>query len=278
MNELEFETLRAFLKARSGLSLTPEKRYLVESRLSGVCNRFMIDGLSRLALEIKNGRTPALEKAVVEAMTTNETFFFRDKVPFDIFKDNLLPRYIKDRSSSRRLRIWCAASSTGQEPYSIAMLLNEASARISGWQVEIVASDISADVLQKAKDGVYTQFEVQRGLPPEFLSRYFTQVGDNWQISQQIRSMVDFREVNLIHDFSSLGQFDIVYCRNVLIYFDLPTKVDVLARLAKALAPDGSLVLGASETVIGVSDAFVLDPGYRGLYNRTLPLPSMATR
>jgi len=278
MNDIEFETLRTFLKAKSGLALTADKRYLVESRLGTVCTKFKLDSLSRLVLEIRNGRMPALEKAVVEAMTTNETFFFRDKVPFDIFQEKLLPRYLKDRAASRRLRIWCAAASTGQEPYSLAMLINEASSRLAGWQVEIVASDISTEVLQKAKAGLYNQFEVQRGLPPALLAKYFTQVGDNWQISQQIRSMVDYREVNLIQDFSRLGQFDIIYCRNVLIYFDLPTKVEVFGRLAKALAPDGTLLLGASETVIGVSDAFALDPGYRGLYTKAIPVAAAAAR
>jgi len=278
MNDLEFEVLRSFLKARSGLALTPDKRYLVESRLSAVCTRFKIEGLSRLSMEIKSGRSPALEKAVIEAMTTNETFFFRDKVPFDIFQNTLLPRYLKDRASARRLRIWCAAASTGQEPYSLAMLINEASARLAGWNVEIVASDISTEVLERARAGIYNQFEVQRGLPPHLLSRYFTQSGDNWQISPQIRSMVDFREVNLIQDFSRLGQFDIIYCRNVLIYFDLATKVDVFSRLARALVSDGTLLLGASETVIGVSDAFTLDPAYRGLYTKAAPAPATAQR
>jgi len=266
MTEIEFEALKAFLKAKSGLSLSSDKRYLVESRLGPVCTRFKIDGLSRLISEIKSGRAAVLEKAVIEAMTTNETFFFRDKVPFDIFQEVLLPRYLKDRASSRRLRIWCAAASTGQEPYSLAMLLSEASSRMPGWQIEIVASDISTEVLEKARIGLYNQFEVQRGLPVRLMVKYFTQVGDQWQIAPQIRSMVDFRQVNLIQDFSRLGQFDIIYCRNVLIYFDAPTKADVFKRLAKALSADGALVLGASETVLGISDAFVLDPAYRGLY------------
>ncbi|MXQ11689.1 CheR family methyltransferase [Microvirga makkahensis] len=269
MTELEFETLRVFLKARSGLALSPDKRYLVESRLASVCTRFKIESLSRLIWEIKSGRSQAVENATIEAMTTNETFFFRDKAPFDLFQDVLLPRFIKERAASRRLRIWCAAASTGQEPYSLAMLLKEASARMPGWQIDIVATDISNEVLEKARAGIYNQFEVQRGLPIRLLVKYFTQKGDQWQIASDIRSMVDFRYLNLIEDFGRLGPFDIVYCRNVLIYFDTQTKADVLRRIAQQMPPDGALVLGASETILGITDALTLDPSYRGLYGKS---------
>lgn len=269
MTELDFEYLRSFLKDRSGLALTPEKRYLVESRLSPICRRFEVDTLSELIAKLKGGRNPALETAVVEAMTTNETFFFRDKAPFDLFKDVLLPRYLTARATARRLRIWCAAASTGQEPYSLAMLIDQAAAKLAGWQVEIVATDISTDVLEKAKAGLYSQFEVQRGLPIQLLVKYFTQVGDQWQISPQIRAMVNYRPLNLIKEFGHLGTFDIIYCRNVLIYFDKPTKADVLQRLAKAMAPDGALLLGAAETVIGITDVLAPDPSNRGLYAKT---------
>lgn len=268
MTELDFQFLCGFLKARSGLALTPEKRYLVESRLSPICRRFDLDTLSGLVGVLKAGRTPSLETAVVEAMTTNETFFFRDKGPFDLFRDVLLPRYLAARAGTRRLRIWCAAASTGQEPYSLAMLLNEASARLAGWQVQIVATDISTEVLEKAKAGMYNQFEVQRGLPIQLLVKYFKQNGDQWQISPQIRAMVDYRPLNLIKEFGHLGTFDIIYCRNVLIYFDKPTKTDVLRRLANAMAPDGALLLGAAETVIGLTDALAPDTANRGLYGK----------
>jgi chemotaxis protein methyltransferase CheR len=217
---------------------------------------------------LKGGRDLDLEKAVIEAMTTNETFFFRDKIPFDLFRDVLLPRYMQARAATRRLRIWCAAASTGQEPYSLAMLLNEAATKLAGWQLEIVATDISTEVLERARAGLYSQFEVQRGLPIQLLLKYFTQVGDQWQISPHIRAMVDYRPLNLIKDFGHLGTFDIIYCRNVLIYFDGPTKTDVLKRLANAMVPDGTLLLGAAETVIGLSDALFPDPGHRGLYGK----------
>ncbi len=266
MTESEFEYLRTFLKARSGLALTPEKRYLVESRLGPICRRFEMDSLSELLTDLKNGRDADLERAVIEAMTTNETFFYRDKTPFDLFRDVLLPRYLRNRASTRKLRIWCAAASSGQEPYSLAMILNEAAARLSGWQVEILATDISTEVLDRAKAGLYSQFEVQRGLPIQMLLKHFTQVGDQWQISPQIRSMVDFRPLNLIKDFGLIGSFDIIYCRNVLIYFDGPTKADVLRRLANVLPADGSLLLGAAETVLGLTDALSPDLDNRGLY------------
>ena len=261
-----FEFLRVFLKERSGLALSAEKRYLVDSRLGPVMRKFNIASIGDLATKLRTGRDVALETAVVEAMTTNETFFFRDRTPFDLFKDHILPKMLTERASRRKLRIWCAAASTGQEPYSLAMILDEAKARLAGWQVEIVATDIANEVLDKARAGVYSQFEVQRGLPIQMLLKYFKQQGETWHISQQIKSMVSWKQLNLIKDFSTLGQFDIIYCRNVLIYFDQPTKTDVLRRLSNALSPDGVMLLGAAETVIGLTDALQPHPDHRGLY------------
>ncbi|MCJ2125827.1 CheR family methyltransferase [Methylobacterium sp. J-077] len=272
MTELEFEYLRTFLKQRSGLALTAEKRYLVESRLTPVCRRFGIATLGELIGSLKLGQDGAIERAVVEAMTTNETFFFRDRIPFDLFRDTILPEALARNASKRRLRIWCAAASTGQEPYSLAMLLQEAGPRLAGWQVEIVATDLSTEVIEKAKLGLYSHFEVQRGLPVQWLIKYFTQVGEQWQIAQSLRSMVDYRQLNLLHSFASLGQFDVIYCRNVLIYFDAPTKSDVLARLAAQLAPGGALLLGAAETVIGLTDRLSPNPKQRGLYGHAEPV------
>lgn len=269
MNEPDFEYLRAFLKARSGLALPQEKRYLVESRLAAICRSFGVADLTELVKAVRGGRNLALENAVIEAMTTNETFFFRDKGPFDLFKDVLLPRYLSSRSNVRHLRIWCAAASTGQEPYSLAMLLEEAAPRLAGWKIDILATDISNDVLSKARAGLYNQFEVQRGLPIQLLLKHFTQVGDQWQISAKMRSKVEFKQLNLIKDFKHFGTFDIVYCRNVLIYFDSPTKSDVLKRISHVLAPDGSLILGAAETVLGLTDAFQPDASHRGLYGKS---------
>jgi chemotaxis protein methyltransferase CheR len=266
MTEAEFEFLRGYLKARSGLALALEKRYLVESRLGPLCRRFDLASLSALIGRLKSGGTADLEFAVVEAMTTNETFFFRDKTPFEIFEKTLLPRYLPARAAARRLRIWCAAASTGQEPYSLAMILSEMAQKFAGWRIEIVATDISTEVLDRAKSGLYTQFEVQRGLPIQMVLKYFTQVGEQWQIVPAIRAMVDYKPLNLIKDFSHLGSFDIIFCRNVLIYFDAPTKGDVLKRMAAALPDDGTLLLGAAETVIGISDAFIPHADHRGVY------------
>jgi chemotaxis protein methyltransferase CheR len=211
------------------------------------------------------GGAEALTSDVVEAMTTNETFFFRDKIPFDHLKEAILPALSQARAARRSLRIWCAASSTGQEPYSIAMLVKETAA-LSGWRVEIVATDLSQAVLEKSKAGVFSQFEVQRGLPIQMLVKYFKQNGDLWQLNADIRAMVQHRQLNLLQDFSPLGKFDIIFCRNVLIYFDQDTKASIFERLSKQLEPDGALALGAAESVVGITDAFKPYPDRRGMY------------
>ncbi|MEH3147016.1 MAG: protein-glutamate O-methyltransferase CheR [Methylobacterium frigidaeris] len=271
MTETEFEFLRVFLKQRSGLALTAEKHYLLESRLLPVCRRFKLNGLGDLVTALRTAREGAVERAVVEAMTTNETFFFRDRAPFDLFRDVLLPQALAARAPQRRLRIWCAAASSGQEPYSLAMLLAEAAPRLAGWRVEIVATDLSTEVLEKARLGLYNQFEIQRGLPVQLMLKHFEQVGEMWRISSALRQMVDFRPLNLLQPFEHLGSFDIIYCRNVLIYFDTATKADVLRRIADLLAPDGAVLLGAAETVIGITEALTPDPENRGLYRLGRP-------
>ncbi|MGU3359696.1 CheR family methyltransferase [Methylobacterium sp. M6A4_1b] len=268
MTDVEFDFLRAYLKTRSGLALSGEKRYLVESRLGPVCRRFNLADLGALVNALKGGRDLAMEKAVVEAMTTNETFFFRDRTPFDLFRDVLLPEALARRAAQRRLRIWCAAASTGQEPYSLAMMLQDAAPRLAGWTVDLIGTDLSTEVLDKAKAGLYSHFEVQRGLPVQSLIKHFEQVGEQWRISATLRQMVDYRPLNLLQSFDGLGTFDIIYCRNVLIYFDAPTKGDVLSRLSNSLAADGALLLGAAETVIGLTEKLVPNTKHRGLYNQ----------
>ncbi|KQP33609.1 chemotaxis protein CheR [Methylobacterium sp. Leaf104] len=268
MTDVEFDFLRAYLKTRSGLALSGEKRYLVESRLGPVCRRFNLADLGALVNALKGGRDLAMEKAVVEAMTTNETFFFRDRTPFDLFRDVLLPEAMARRAAQRRLRIWCAAASTGQEPYSLAMMLQDAAPRLAGWTVDLIGTDLSTEVLEKARAGLYSHFEVQRGLPVQSLIKHFEQVGEQWRISATLRQMVDYRPLNLLQPFDGLGTFDIIYCRNVLIYFDAPTKGDVLARLSNSLAADGALLLGAAETVIGLTEKLVPNTKHRGLYNQ----------
>jgi chemotaxis protein methyltransferase CheR len=220
-----------------------------------------------------------LATEVVEAMTTNETFFFRDKLPFEHFRDTVLPALIEARAREKRIRIWCAACSTGQEPYSLAMALKSNTdglgAKLAGFRIDIVGTDISGDVLERAKSGIYSQFEVQRGLPIHQLVKFFSQTGEAWQIAAEIRAMVQFRTLNLLKDFSALGTFDIVFCRNVLIYFDQQTKIGVLNRLARQIPVDGFLSLGAAETVVGLTDAFKPMTDRRGLY---VPNPAKAAR
>jgi chemotaxis protein methyltransferase CheR len=208
-------------------------------------------------------------------MTTNETFFFRDKVPFEHFRDTVLPALMVSRAQQKRIRIWCTAASTGQEPYSLAMILKDMSAKLAGFRVDILATDISDAVLTRAKAGIYSQFEVQRGLPIHQLVKYFTQSNDTWQIAPEIRAMVQFRPINLLKDFSALGTFDLMFCRNVLIYFDQETKTGVLNRLARQMPDDGFLALGAAETVVGLTDAFKPMADRRGLY---VPNPAKTLR
>jgi chemotaxis protein methyltransferase CheR len=261
----EYEYLRKLLKERSGLDLSADKQYLVESRLIPLARKNGLLGIGELVQKVKSG-SDALTIDVIEAMTTNETFFFRDKIPFDHLRQSVIPELMQARGSRRSLRIWCAASSTGQEPYSIAMLMKEFSAQLAGWRVEIVATDLSLGVLEKARGGIFSQFEVQRGLPIQLLVKHFRQVGELWQINADIRAMVQHRQLNLMQDFSHLGSFDVIFCRNVLIYFDQDTKLGVFDRLARALEPDGVLALGAAESVVGTTDAFKPYPDRRGLY------------
>jgi chemotaxis protein methyltransferase CheR len=264
----DYEYLRKLLKDHSGLDLSADKQYLIESRLLPLSRKSGLPGISELVQKMKAG-SPTLVAQVVEAMTTNETFFFRDKVPFDHFRDSIMPEIIKARAARKSIRIWCAAGSTGQEPYSLAMCLKEMSAALAGWRVEIIATDLSQEVLEKSKAGIYSQFEVQRGLPIQLLVKYFKQNGELWQISPEIRAMVQHRQLNLLHDFSQLGAFDVVFCRNVLIYFDQDTKINIFGRLAKTMEADGFLVLGAAETVVGLTDVFKPFPDKRGLYRPT---------
>jgi chemotaxis protein methyltransferase CheR len=262
----DYDFLRSLLKQRSGLDLSADKQYLVESRLLPLARKAGLPGIAELVLKMKGGGAEALTKEVVEAMTTNETFFFRDKIPFDHLRETILPAMLQSRASRKSLRIWSAACSTGQEPYSIAMCLKERAQALSGWRVEIVATDLSQEVLEKSRAGIYSQFEVQRGLPIQLLVKYFTQIGELWQINSEIRGMVQHKQLNLLQDFSHLGKFDVIFCRNVLIYFDQETKINTFDRVAKVMEPDGMLMLGAAESVVGITNAFRPYPDRRGLY------------
>jgi len=266
MTPADFDFLRKLLKDRSGLVLAAEKQYLAESRLLPLARRNGLSTLAELVGRLKQDDSGALATGVVDAMTTNETFFFRDKIPFEHFRDTIMPALIAARAREKRIRIWCTAASTGQEPYSLAMALEGMGAQLAGYKITILATDICGDVVEKAKAGIYTQFEVQRGLPIQLLVKFFTQTGEQWQLVPELRGMVQYRTLNLLNDFSPLGGFDVVFCRNVLIYFDQPTKIGVLTRLARQMPADGYLVLGAAETVVGLTDAFKPVAEKRGLY------------
>lgn len=270
MTPNDYEYLRKLLKDRSGLMLSADKHYLLESRLLPLARKAGLSTLTELVKKLHGPNAEALVVDVVEAMTTNESFFFRDKLPFEHFQNFIMPALLATRAKQKRIRIWCAAASTGQEPYSLAMVLRDMGKQIEGFRIEIIGTDISTEVLEKAKAGVYSQFEVQRGLPIQLLVKNFTQVGEMWQLASDVRAMVQFRPLNLLRDFSSLGMMDVVFCRNVLIYFDQTTKIDVINRLAKLTAPDGFLSLGAAETVVGLTESFKAITGRRGIYSPSI--------
>jgi chemotaxis protein methyltransferase CheR len=277
----DYDFVRNLVRERSGLVLAADKQYLVESRLLPVARKAGLSSVSDIVQRLKRSDSQSFVTEVVEAMMTNESFFFRDKIPFEHFRDMMIPTLMAARAAQRRIRIWCAAASTGQEPYSLAIYVKELGQLLSGWRIDILATDLSTEVLEKAKSGIYSQFEVQRGLPIQMLIKYFSQVGETWQLAPEIRAMVQFRPYNLLHDFSILGTFDIVFCRNVLIYFDMQTKVGVLDRMARVVERDGYLVLGAAETVVGLTEGFKAVPERRGVFapNPTArPVPAPAPR
>jgi chemotaxis protein methyltransferase CheR len=265
----DFDMFSTLLKQRSGLVLTRDKAYLLESRLMPVARKWNLKGLEELAATVRSRRDEALLKDITEAMTTNESSFFRDQKPFDQFRQVVLPAMVAARAGKKHIRIWSAACSSGQEAYSLAMLLADEAGKLSGWKIEIIGTDISTEMVERARAGVYTQFEVQRGLPITHLVKHFKQAGDKWQISDEMRKTATFREFNLLGDLSPLGSFDVVFCRNVLIYFDQPTKAKVLDGIARIIAPDGVLYLGGAETVLGLTEAFKPMENQRGLYVRS---------
>jgi len=267
LNDADFELLRRVIESRSGLIVARDKTYLLESRLVPICPKYGAKDLAGLAGVLRKG-SPAAEADVAEAMTTNETLFFRDKTPFDTMKQVILPKLMAARATQKSLRIWSAAASTGQEGYSIAIALREEPA-LTGWRIEIIGTDLSAKAIEKARAGIYTQFEVQRGMPIQTLVKYFKQVPQGWQVDSSLRAMVRFETFNLLEPFNKFGTFDLIFCRNVLIYFDPPTKGKIMDRMALSLARDGYLFLGAAETTLGYTKALEPKPEARGAYGRT---------
>jgi chemotaxis protein methyltransferase CheR len=260
----DFTFIADLVKARSGIILGTDKAYLVEARLEQVVRKAGLSNLADLTAKLRAQPTGALSRSVVDAMTTNESLFFRDSKPFDHLRGEVLPKLHKMHPAGRPLRIWSAAASSGQEPYSIAITVAEAA--LAGRRVEIIGTDISTEQIARAKEGLYTQFEAQRGLPIQSLMKHFAKEGTGWRVAPAIRKLVEFREWNLLDDMRPLGTFDIVFCRNVLIYFDPVTKKKVLDAIWARLDPSGYLYLGGAETTLGVTDLFVACPNARQVY------------
>ncbi len=264
MGQAGFHEVATLVRRRAGIVLTEDKSYLLETRLGPVLAKFQLGSLGALGEKLRGLPGEPLERAVVEALTTHESSFFRDGRPFDHLR-GLLPRIAAARSGEK-LRVWSAACSTGQEAYSVAILATEVLGLAAAQRLDILATDISGEVVARAREGSFSQFEVQRGLPIRTLMQNFQQEGTRWRIKPALRNMVRFEERNLLTDCAALGRFDVIFCRNVLIYFDAPTKTRVLEMLARQLHPDGVLYLGAAETVIGLTERLMPVPGERGVY------------
>lgn len=266
MNAEDFRFLADLLRRRSGLALTPDKSYLLESRLAPVARRLDLSDVPSLVRRLRSREEPMVVEQVVDAMTTNESFFFRDGRPFEQFAEQMLPAVLRARQATKRLAIWSAATATGQEAYSLALCLEDRARELKGWQVEILATDISPSALQRAREGRYTQFEVQRGLPVKRLVQGFTQAGDGWVVKPELKRWIRFAPLNLLDLKANFGRFDIIFCRNVLIYFDVATKKRVVETMAQMLPPDGYFVLGGTETILGVTNRFAAVDAQRGVF------------
>lgn len=250
----QFRFFADLVKSASGINLTAGKEYLIESRLNELAKILNLRDLDELYRKAKLQMTPQLKNQIVEAMTTNETYFFRDQHPFDALKTFIIPEFIKTGRAKAGLKFWSAACSTGQEPYSIAMVIAEHFKQLVN-SVEILATDISKQVIEKGTAGRFTQVEANRGLPITMLIKYFKQQGAFWIINDDIKKMVHFRVLNLVGPLTAVGGFDVIFCRYVLIYFDQETKQQIIQKLEKALNPGGYLFFGATETPIGLSPA-----------------------
>jgi chemotaxis protein methyltransferase CheR len=278
MKQDDVAYLVQMLRRRSGLVLTHPRAETMENRLAPVARRFGFRDTDSLVRELRHGRD-TLARAVTEAMTTNESSFFRDRAVFEQFEHKILPALLAQRAESRRLRIWSAACAAGQEPYSIAMLLDDRKLASQGWTIDLIATDLNSEVIARAEQGLYSPFEVQRGLAVQRLVGHFTAEGRNWRVSETLRRMVTFRTFNLLDSFGWLDDVDLVFCRNVLMYFDHKSKVGVLDKIAEILVPDGHLFLGPLETTHGLSNDFAPAGGATGIYARartSLPRAAIA--
>lgn len=253
----DFDVIRQLVYRRSAIVLEPGKEYLVESRMGALLRRHQLDTITDLVGALRGPIARTIEEEIVEAMTTNETSFFRDHHPFDSLRTDIVPALLQQKSATRTLEIWCGAASTGQEPYSIAMTLREHFAsQLAGWRVRILATDLSDEVLERARRGAYSELEINRGLPAPLMVKYFQRVGLQWQIKPELREMVEFRKLNLIEPWAPMPSFDLVFLRNVLIYFDTDTKRKILTQVRRCMAPHATLFLGGAETVINFAEDF----------------------
>lgn len=269
MTDADFDYIRKLLVDRSAIVLGDDKRYLVEARLAPVIGQLNVPSISDLVAKLRLGSNHGMATKVVEALVTSETSFFRDISPFEVLRKQVLPELIAARASERRLTFWSAACSTGQEPYTIALMLREYFPELANWQIMILGTDISTEVIAKANEGVYSQFEANRGLPAKLMIKYFKQIGTTWQLDSSIRDMVEYRQFNLAAAWPGLPMFDVVLLRNVMIYFDVLTKREILTRVERVLRPDGYLVLGGSETTLNISDTFSrMERAKAGYYQR----------
>lgn len=267
MRPEDFQFFADLLKKRSGLTLTQDKVYLIESRLLPIARTQGLGDIAQLCAMLRTRPTEDLLVEITEAMTTNESSFFRDIKPYDQLRNIILPMQMQKLGAQKSMRIWSAACSTGQEPYSISMCLQEDAIKLAGWRFEILASDLAKKVVDKAKEGVYSQFEAQRGLPIQMLVKYFTARPDtSWQLKDNIRSSVQFRTQNLLESYDHLGKFDIIFCRNVLIYFDDAIKAQVTDKMARALQKTGVLMIGSTESLVDPKGLFTPIPEIRGGY------------
>lgn len=254
----DFAYISDLARRRAAVVLEPGKEYLVESRLASVAKDEGVAGLDEFVVRLRSApENGPLHAKVLDALTTHETFFFRDHYPFEALKNTILPKLIQNRSVSKRLNVWCAACSTGQEPYSLAMLLKEHFPQLASWTVKIIATDLSTRVLDQARSGEYSQMEVNRGLPAQYLIKYFRQEGSVWKLKEDVRKSVEFLPLNLIQPWAPMPVFDFVFIRNVMIYFDVPTKRTILRNIRRYVASDGYLFLGTAETVINMDAGFV---------------------
>lgn len=250
------EVLRREVKRSTGVVIEVDRAASIASRLAPVARNLGFPDIAQLCLALMGPRRAQIHGAVIDAMMIHETSFFRDRLPFEDFRHNVMPQLLRSRAATRSLRVWCGACATGQEAYSLAMMFDEEARLFSGWSIDILATDVSHSAIKTARAGIYNQFQVQRGLPVSQLLRYFQRVDDTWTIAEHIKSRVRFERMNILENAPAPGQFDVVCCRNLMLYFDTEGKKALLKKLHGALAPDGFLLLGSTETSLGLSDDF----------------------